>query len=72
MCLFSTDYPHVEGGRNPLKRFAERLNGLPPTALDGFYAENFIDLFWEVGWRRISVDPSKRERETVMNASPEL
>ena len=44
MCLFSTDYPHVEGGRNPLKRFAESLNGLPPAALDGFYAENFIDM----------------------------
>src|SRR4029077_12553626 len=22
ICLFSSDYPHVEGGRNPLARFA--------------------------------------------------
>ena len=47
MCLFSTDYPHVEGGRNPLKRFGETLAGLPPSALDGFYADNFIDLMGE-------------------------
>ena len=44
MCLFSTDFPHVEGGRNPLKRFGETLNGLPQATLDGFYAENFIDM----------------------------
>ncbi|GAB5504189.1 amidohydrolase family protein [Pyruvatibacter sp.] len=43
-CLFSTDFPHVEGGRNPLKRFDASLEGMPQTAIDGFYAENFIDL----------------------------
>ena len=47
MCLFSTDYPHVEGGRNPLKRFEEALKGLSSSALDGFYADNFIDLMRE-------------------------
>ncbi len=44
MCLFSTDYPHVEGGRNPLKRFGETLSGLSPSAQDAFYAGNFIDM----------------------------
>ncbi|MEM8768258.1 MAG: amidohydrolase family protein, partial [Pseudomonadota bacterium] len=44
MCLFSTDYPHVEGGRNPIKRFGESLDGLPQAAQDAFYADNFIDL----------------------------
>ncbi|MEM1435544.1 MAG: amidohydrolase family protein [Pseudomonadota bacterium] len=44
MCLFSTDYPHVEGGRNPLKRFGESLDGLPQSAQDAFYADNFIEL----------------------------
>ena len=44
MCLFSTDYPHVEGGRNPIKRFDTSLDGLSKSAVDGFYAENFIDL----------------------------
>ena len=47
MCLFSTDYPHVEGGRNPLKRFSETLEGLPGSAVSGFYAENFIDMMGE-------------------------
>ncbi len=47
MCLFSTDYPHVEGGRNPLKRFGESLESLPQSAQDGFYADNFIDLMGE-------------------------
>lgn len=44
MTMFSTDYPHVEGGRNPLKRFDQSLEGLPQSAINGFYADNFIDL----------------------------
>ena len=44
MCLFSSDYPHVEGGRHPLKRFDEALQGLPPSAQRRFYADNFVDL----------------------------
>ena len=47
MCLFSTDFPHVEGGRNPLKRFGETLEGLPESAVDAFYAGNFVDLIGE-------------------------
>ncbi|MEQ1753279.1 MAG: amidohydrolase family protein [Micropepsaceae bacterium] len=44
VCLFSSDFPHVEGGRNPLKRFDDSLQGLPQRAIDRFYADNFIDL----------------------------
>ena len=44
MCLFSSDYPHVEGGRAPLKRFDEALQGCTPQAVQRFYADNFIDL----------------------------
>jgi predicted TIM-barrel fold metal-dependent hydrolase len=44
ICLFSSDYPHVEGGRNPLKRFAESTRGLPESALQRFYCDNFVDL----------------------------
>jgi predicted TIM-barrel fold metal-dependent hydrolase len=47
ICLFSSDFPHVEGGRNPLKRFNDALAGLPAGAIDGFYRENFIDLMGE-------------------------
>ncbi len=44
MCLFSSDFPHVEGGRNPLKRFNDSLAGASPAAARGFYRDNFIDL----------------------------
>jgi hypothetical protein len=44
ICLFSSDFPHVEGGRNPLKRFNDSLEGSTRSAIDGFYRENFIDL----------------------------
>jgi predicted TIM-barrel fold metal-dependent hydrolase len=42
--LFSSDYPHVEGGRNPLKRFNDSLAGSSTRAVERFYCENFIDL----------------------------
>lgn len=47
VCLFSSDYPHVEGGRNPLKRFDETLTGCTPAQITGFYSENYIDLMGE-------------------------
>lgn len=47
VCLFSSDFPHVEGGRNPLKRFDESLAQTPRTQVDRFYCDNFIDLMGE-------------------------
>ena len=44
MCLFSSDYPHVEGGRNPLKRFNESLVGVSSVAKRRFFRDNFISL----------------------------
>ncbi len=44
VCLFSSDYPHVEGGRNPIKRFEDWLVETPPAAKDRFYVDNFVDL----------------------------
>jgi predicted TIM-barrel fold metal-dependent hydrolase len=46
VCLFSTDYPHVEGGRNPLKRFDASLadSGCTEAEIDGFYCRNYEDL----------------------------
>ena len=43
-CMFSSDYPHVEGGRNPLKRFDQSLVGLSERAVQRFYADNMVDL----------------------------
>jgi uncharacterized protein len=44
MILFSSDFPHVEGGRNPLKRFNDSLEGASERAKRRFYRDNFIDL----------------------------
>ena len=39
--LFSTDYPHAEGGRDPLGRFGQSLTDISPADCAKFYAENF-------------------------------
>lgn len=44
VCLFSSDYPHTEGGRNPIKRFEASLEGCTEAEKDGFYRANFEDL----------------------------
>lgn len=44
VCLFSSDFPHVEGGRNPLKRFGDALQGTTQIQQDRFFRDNFIDL----------------------------
>ena len=42
--LFSSDYPHIEGGRNPLGRFASSLEGMSEAVLNKFYSENMSEL----------------------------
>lgn len=44
VCLFSSDYPHVEGGRNPIKRFEQNLTNISAQAKQRFYHDNFVDL----------------------------
>jgi predicted TIM-barrel fold metal-dependent hydrolase len=44
ICLFSTDYPHVEGGRRPVERFERSLGDASEETRDRFYAQNFVDL----------------------------
>ena len=44
VCLFSSDYPHVEGGRNPLKRFGATLDDCTDEEIDGFFEGNMADL----------------------------
>ena len=44
VCLFSTDYPHVEGGRNPLGRFDAAISHLSDYAKRRFFRENFESL----------------------------
>ena len=42
--LFSSDYPHIEGGRNPLGRFGAALEGFGEEVLEKFYAGNMARL----------------------------
>ncbi|MFM7534671.1 MAG: amidohydrolase family protein [Acidimicrobiales bacterium] len=51
-CLFSSDYPHVEGGRNPLGRFDRSLEKVSARARERFYFDNFVDLLGPVLERR--------------------
>ena len=48
VCLFSSDYPHVEGGRNPLARFDTSIAGLDDHTKRRFYFDNFVDLMGDV------------------------
>jgi hypothetical protein len=42
--MFSSDYPHVEGGRNPIKRFEDSMTTIGEPAKQRFYCDNFVDL----------------------------
>jgi len=50
VCLFSSDYPHVEGGRRPIERFEASLAaarggaGVTEAERRAFYTDNFADL----------------------------
>ena len=43
--LFSSDYPHAEGGRNPIGRFEESLQGVDDAACKAFWSGNFERVF---------------------------
>jgi predicted TIM-barrel fold metal-dependent hydrolase len=42
--MFSTDYPHPEGGRDPLAKFEETLVGVDDADLARFYEGNMAEL----------------------------
>jgi predicted TIM-barrel fold metal-dependent hydrolase len=42
--LFSSDYPHIEGGRNPIGRFSTSLAGFDDSVLERFYSANMSRL----------------------------
>ena len=44
ICMFSSDYPHVEGGRRPIERFEASLGDASEDVRDRFYRDNFLDL----------------------------
>ena len=42
--MFSTDYPHPEGGRDPLAKFEETLTTVPDEARSAFFHDNMATL----------------------------
>jgi uncharacterized protein len=44
VCMFSSDYPHVEGGRRPIERFEASLGDAGEEVRRRFYCDNFLDL----------------------------
>jgi predicted TIM-barrel fold metal-dependent hydrolase len=49
VCMFSSDYPHVEGGRRPIERFEASLGDASDEVRRRFYCENFLDLMGTAG-----------------------
>jgi len=45
--LFSTDYPHTEGERNPIARFETSLGDRSEQIRERFYSENILRIFPE-------------------------
>ena len=43
--LFSSDYPHAEGGRDPIGRFERSLAGADESTKAKFFARNFLTLY---------------------------
>jgi predicted TIM-barrel fold metal-dependent hydrolase len=45
LLMFSSDYPHPEGTRDPLSRFEATMEDVSGPARERFYSGNFADLF---------------------------
>ncbi len=45
--LFSTDFPHPEGTKDPLGRFEKTMEGVSEADKERFYSKNFAEL---LGW----------------------
>jgi predicted TIM-barrel fold metal-dependent hydrolase len=45
--LFSSDYPHIEGTRDPIGRFERSLDDAPEDVRSRFYSENFLRIWPE-------------------------
>jgi len=42
--LFSSDFPHPEGSKDPIRHFEDTMQGLSTTARDNFYEHNFVEM----------------------------
>jgi hypothetical protein len=64
ICMFSSDYPHVEGGRNPLGRFERSL---APVSEHGMSVTAYVLIQTEVG-KAVSVAEQARKITGVLAA----
>ena len=44
IAMFSSDYPHVEGGRHPMRRFDASMAECSDAERTAFFRDNFVDL----------------------------
>jgi predicted TIM-barrel fold metal-dependent hydrolase len=51
LVMFSSDYPHVEGGRKPVERFEASLGDAGEDVRRAFYVDNFLFLMGAAGAR---------------------
>jgi uncharacterized protein len=51
LVMFSSDYPHVEGGRKPFERFEASLGDVSEDVRRQFYVDNFLFLMGAAGAR---------------------
>jgi predicted TIM-barrel fold metal-dependent hydrolase len=49
LVMFSSDYPHVEGGRKPVERFEASLGDAGDEVRRAFYTDNFLFLMGTAG-----------------------
>ncbi|MGA3148216.1 MAG: amidohydrolase family protein [Acidimicrobiales bacterium] len=49
LAMFSSDYPHVEGGRKPVERFEASLGDAADEVRQKFYVDNFLFLMGSAG-----------------------
>jgi predicted TIM-barrel fold metal-dependent hydrolase len=49
LVMFSSDYPHVEGGRKPVERFEASLGKAGDGVRQAFYVDNFLFLMGAAG-----------------------
>ena len=49
LAMFSSDYPHVEGGRRPIERFEASLGDAGADVRQRFYVDNFLFLMGSSG-----------------------
>jgi uncharacterized protein len=47
--LFSSDYPHPEGGKDPIRKFEETMEGIAADTKDRFYRRNFEEMMGVAG-----------------------